>query len=285
MNPPPTLLEILRKTEAFFVKAGVETARIDAEWLIAHVLGCKRLDLYLRFDQPLGAEVLDPLRALVKRRARREPLQHILGTVDFGGLTLRTDARALIPRPETEELLDHLAAEGRVRSPRCILDLGTGTGALALALAREFPKAFVVGVDRNPEALALARENAKANGLVDRVEWIPSDWFEQVPDQEFDWIVSNPPYLTEEEWETAQPEVRVFEPRDALVAPDEGRRDLEVILKGALSYLRRPGLVALETGIAQHESLATTAQKLGYDEVRSIADSSRRPRFFWASLT
>lgn len=284
MSLPPSLLEILRKTEAYFVKTGINSARLDAEWLIAHVLHCKRLELYLRFDEPMGEEILAPLREMVRRRARREPLQHILGTVDFGGLTLRTDRRALIPRPETEELLDHLIAEGRQRYPKCILDLGTGTGALALSLARAFPGAFVVGVDRDPDALALARENAKANGLEQRVEWIPSDWFEQVPSQEFDWIVSNPPYLTEEEWETAEPEVRVFEPREALVASEEGRRDLETILKGALPFLRRPGLVALETGVAQHEVLTVVAQKLGYDEIRSIADSSRRPRFFWAQV-
>lgn len=279
---PPSLLEILRKTEAFFAKAGLENPRLDAEWLLAAVLECRRLDLYLKFDQPMADSLLDRLRPLVARRARREPLQYVLGETAFGDLVLTTDKRALIPRPETELLVEKLIAEGAKQPPASIVDLGTGTGAIALALARAFPGAEVMGVDRSEEALSLARENAERNGLSGRVKWIASDWLDAVQGGPFDWIVSNPPYLTEAEWAVAAPEVRNHEPRVALVARSEGRDDLEIIIATARERLAKPGLLALETGIAQHEALERQAIAHGYSGSESISDDTGRPRYFWA---
>jgi len=276
-----TLLEVLERTADYFAQRSVPQPRLQAELLMAHALGCKRLGLFLQFDRPLPEELLAALRPLVRRRAAREPLQYILGPTPFHELTLRTDRRALIPRPETEELVEHVIAR---RPPNCtrILDLGTGTGAIALSLARALPEARVVAVDASPDALSLARENATACGLDGRVEFVQGDWFAGI-DGSFDIIVSNPPYLTEEEWATAEPEVREHEPRGALVAADAGLADLARIVHDAHPRLNPAGLLALETGIAHHAPLARLAASRGYAGSQGLRALSGRDRFFLAT--
>ena len=277
-----TLLEVLDRTTNYFAAKGVPNARPQAEWILAHALDCKRLDLFLRFDMPLQEPVLEKLRPLVKRRALREPLQYILGTAPFHNLTLRCDARALIPRPETEELVEQIISRHK-EAPARVLDLGTGTGAIALALAKAWPGVDVTAVDASADALALAAENATANGLEGRVKFVLSDWFNNVEGR-FDLIASNPPYLTRGEWESAEPEVRACEPYAALVADNEGLADLERILRAAPQRLNAGGCVALETGIAHHASLAKIAAELGYASHEGLPDMSGRPRFFFASI-
>jgi len=273
-----TVLDVLKKTTDWFSSKGLENARGDAEQLLAHGLGCKRLDLYLRFDQPLEASDLDQLRPLMKRRASREPLQHIIGEWPFCDLMLKVDCRALIPRPETEELVDWLVNLGE--SPKRILDLGTGTGAIALSLALAFPSAEVVAVDLSEDALSLAKENAAQNDL-SNVCFAQGSWFEPV-EGAFDWIISNPPYLTDEEWQEAEPEVRQYDPFSALVAPSDGFADLEHIVREAYPRLNVGGRIALETGIAQHAALLKLADSLGYHTAESMQDLSGRDRFITA---
>jgi release factor glutamine methyltransferase len=275
-----SLLEVIDRTSAYFAKNGVANPRLQVEWLLAHVLGCKRLDLYLRFDMPLEESVLEQLRPLVKRRAQHEPLQYITGSTPFHDLTLKCDPRALIPRPETEQLIEEILARKPEKTAQ-ILDLGTGTGAIALALAKALPEAKVTAVDASQQALALAKENALANGLAERVTFLESNWFAKIKGP-YDIIASNPPYLTEEEWETADPEVRDREPRNALVAPKDGLADLETILRQAPTHLAPGGLVALETGIAHHDALAQIADESGYAKHESVKDLSGRPRYFLA---
>lgn len=273
-----TLLEVLRKTEAFFRERGVPNARLDAEWLFAHRLGCKRLDLYLQHDRPLSDDVLADMRTLVKRRAQREPLQHIVGYVDFGGLRLKCDARALIPRPETEELLELLLHRVTGQTPS-ILDLGTGTGALALSLAKALPESRVLAVDASAGALALARENLEAGALGNRVTLLESNWFTAIPAQTFDLIVSNPPYLSSADWDEAQPEVKHFDPKAALVAKDAGLGDARSIIAAAPNWLTPAGLLALETGSGQHAPLADTARAAGFSQIESLRDTAGHERF------
>jgi release factor glutamine methyltransferase len=280
-----SLLEIITKTTDFFASRGVESPRLNAEQIVGHALGLKRMQLYVQFERLLTEPELDKIRPLVKRRAQREPLQHILGTVEWGGLILKSDKRALVPRPETEELLELVLerakpAEGAVSR---VLDLGTGTGALALALAKAWPSAQVTAVDASEDALALARENAAATGLAERVSFLKSDWFSALPgDATFDVIVSNPPYLTDAEVADAEPEVRVHDPRSALVAPDAGLADLKKIIAGAASRLAPGGLLALETGVAQHAALLAALAAAGLRESDARADLSGRPRFVLA---
>ena len=277
-----SLLEVLRKTEAFFAKKEVPSPRLNAELIFAHVLKCPRLRLYLEFDRPLSADVLDRARPLVARRAQREPLQYVLGQTEFADLTLSCDRRALIPRPETEELFELLKTRLAATPPRSILDLGTGTGALALALARAFPDAEVWAADLSADALALARENAARNALSERVRFFESDWYAGLPEHTFDLIVSNPPYLTAEETESAAPEVRAYEPHGALTAANNGLADLRKIFSGAPARLNPNGLLATETGIAHHAALEALAESLGFKTRESRNDLSHRPRFYFA---
>lgn len=275
-----TIREIKVRTEAFFIQKSVPNAKLDTDILIAHSLGLKRLDLYLDMDRPLTDAQLDALRPLIKRRAAREPLQYIVGSTEFYGLTLKVDARALIPRQETEELVDHII--GRLtEAPKRILDLGTGSGALALALASKYPEAVVTAVDQSRAAIALATENATALNLAGRVCLLEGNWWAPIPEgQTFDLIVSNPPYLTEAEMQTAAPEVVDYEPHSALVAGSDGLDDFRILIEGAAKYLSASGLLAMETGIAQSDALTAMATEAGLSG-ESVEDLSERPRFFF----
>lgn len=300
-----TVLEIIKKTTDFFATKGIESARLNAELLVGHALERKRMQLYLEFERLLGEAELEKIRPLARRRAQHEPLQYILGETEFCGLKLKVDRRALIPRPETEQLVEHVAVARASTPPARILDLGTGTGAIALALAQTFPAAEVVAVDRSEEALALARENAAHTGLYaltpspashapstpvapnaagrSRVSFIASDWFAAVPrEPPFDAIVSNPPYLTAEEAAEAAPEVRGFEPAQALVAAEDGLADLLRIVADAPAWLAPGGLLALETGIAHHERLRAAAEAAGFAHSESKQDLTGRDRFVLA---
>ena len=277
-----TIREIKQKTEAFFKTKGVPNPKLDTDILIAHSLGLKRMELYLDLDRPLTEVQLDALRPLVKRRAGREPLQYIIGTVEFMGLELKVDSRALIPRHETEELVELLRERVGESPPGRILDLGTGSGALALALATEYPEAEVVAVDFSGEALSLAQENAEKLGLSERVTFYEGSWFEPLPaDAKFDWIISNPPYLTETEMTTAEPEVVGHEPKSALVSGVDGLDDIRVIFAQVAAYLNPRGLLALETGIAQRDALNTLSSATGL-RGESVEDLSECPRFYFA---
>lgn len=275
-----SIREIKQRTESFFKEKGVPDAKLDTDTLIAHSLGLKRLDLYLDLDRPLTDAQLAELRPLVKRRANREPLQYIIGWTEFYGLKLKVDRRALIPRHETEELVE-LIVERLETAPRSILDLGTGSGALGLAFASKYPEAEVTAVDRSAEALALAKENAEALELSDRIDFLEGSWFAPLAeDARFDLIVSNPPYLTEAEMQTAEPEVVRHEPHSALVSGSDGLDDLRTLLAHCRMYLADGGLFAMETGIAQDESLRAMAVQASL-EGKSIEDLSGRPRFFF----
>ena len=273
-----TLLEVLEKSTGFLEQKGVKDARLSAEWIMAESLGIKRLDLYLQFERPLAETELTGIREGIRRRSKREPLQYILGNTEFYGVTLKTDARALIPRPETEYLLELLHTKYLNREPTRILDLGTGTGAIAIAMLHTFPEAEAVAVDQSEEALELAAENAKAVGVSDRLTLCQSNWFEQV-EGVFEVIISNPPYLTDEEMQTAEPEVSQFEPTMALHAGKDGLDDLNLIVDEAYGYLVDGGLLALETGIAQHDELIARAKTHGYTTMESIKDLARLSRY------
>jgi len=277
-----SLLEILQKSAGFLETRGVEHARLNAELLIGHALGLKRMELYLQFERLLPEAELEKIRPLIRRRGQREPLQHIIGSVEFGGLEFKVDRRALIPRPETEYLAELLGREVQP-APATVLDLGTGTGALACALAVHWPEARVWATDVSADALALAGENVAALALGERVKLLASDWFAAIPtEQRFDVIVANPPYLTESEVTEAAPEVREFEPRLALSSPEEGQASLHTIIDGALAYLNPGCWLALETGIAQHEALTARMTTAGYDAVSSRPDLTGRDRFLFA---
>jgi len=277
-----SVLEIIQKTTDFFAVKGVESPRLNAEILIGHALGLKRMQLYLQFERVLTETELDQIRPLVRRRGQREPLAYIVGETDFHGLRLKTDRRALVPRPETEGLVE-LVVQTCVPPPARILDLGTGGGCIALALGRAFPEAQVTAVDASEEALALARENATATGLAARVQFVRSDWYAALSaGAKYEAIVANPPYLTATETAETQPEVRSFEPELALTAAEEGLAALRIIVAGAPAHLMPGGLLALETGIAQHARLLELLATAGLREGSSHRDLAGRDRYVLA---
>ncbi len=275
-----TVLEVRDKTVAYFEKAGIESSKNEAERLMAETLGIKRLELFLNYGKPLAEEELAALRERIRRRAKREPLQYILGYWDFHDIRLQLQPGVLIPRPETELLVEaviHRVKE--IENPR-IVDLGTGSGAIALALAKALPQAKVLAVERSPEALAQARANAEALGLRERVAFRSGNWLDGL-ELEADCIVSNPPYLTEAEWSEAQPEVRDHEPKEALVAEDAGMADLKAIVSEARSQLAEGGFIALEMGIDHGPAMRAHAEECGYRDVEVLKDDSHRDRFLF----
>ncbi len=274
-----TVLELLQKCEEFFAQKNVPNAKLDAQLLLAKALKCKRLELFLRFDDIVRESELTEFREDVKRRSKREPLQHIIGSVDFAGLKIKTDKRALIPRQETEELCE-IIFERYLKNTQAdfkILDLGTGSGAIILALKNFCPQAICTACDASEDALKLAKENA--NSLSLDINFVRSDWFLNV-DGKFDLIVSNPPYLTEKEIETAQAEVKNFDPLSALQSPNNGLSDLFKIIEEAPNFLPSGGTLALEHGIEQAKELKNFAEKTEkYSSFETILDHSRRERF------
>ena len=277
-----TVLEVIKKTTDFFATKGIESPRLNAEQLVGHALGLQRMQLYLQFERALTDAELEVIRPLVRRRGAREPMQYIIGETDFFALKLKVDRRALIPRPETELLLE-LVTTRQVTPPETILDLGTGTGAIALGLAKHFPAAQVTAVDLSEEALALARENTAASGLTERVTLVRSNWFAELPPAlRFDLIVANPPYLSAAETAEAAPEVNGHEPASALTAAEDGLADLRAILEGAPRFLAPGGWLALETGIAQHAELMRLAADAGFKRTESLPDLTGRDRFLLA---
>jgi release factor glutamine methyltransferase len=276
-----TVLEVIGKAADYLAGKGVESPRLNAEILAGHALGLKRMQLYLQFERPLSEKELEAMRELVRRRGRREPIGYILGEMEFFGVRLKLDRRVLIPRPETEFLVESIV--GLCSSPARALDLGTGSGAIALALAKAWPSAQVTAVDASDEALTLARENAEAAGLAERVRLLRSDWFAALPvEANFDVIVANPPYLSEEEAAEAPPEVREHEPSRALIAADRGLADLSAIIRASPPFLAAGGLLALETGPGHHAELLKLAIEAGFTRTESRRDLAGRDRFVLA---
>lgn len=273
--------EALASLVDFFKKKGVESPNVDAEWLLASVLNCSRLELYaVNYDRILSKTQIEQLRSLSVRRGRREPLQYILGNVDFYGQKLVVDDRVLIPRPETEELIYQLRQYWGDKAPQKGLDLGTGSGAIAIALASLYPHLQMTATDISIPSLDLAMENAVTNRVDKQIKFVYSSWFQKLQET-FDFIISNPPYLTQKEVEEASPEVRMFEPMGALVSAENGLADLKHIISQARSFLKPQGMLVLETGLDQHALLANWAQKHGFIQTKTTLDLSHRERYFW----
>jgi release factor glutamine methyltransferase len=275
-----TPIRLTRWSGQYLGEKGIENGRLDAELILAHVLGIRRLDLYLQFDRPLRSEELEVFKSRLKRRAGREPLQYVLGMATFRELEIRTDPRALIPRPETEVLVEEVLTWARSRGAEAgedgvsgasaqadsnqlsVLDVGTGSGAIVLSLLREGPFSGAVATDLSQGALELARENAEVLGLSGQVDFRSGSLLEPIGESErFHVIVSNPPYVPIQDRGSLQKEVSEWEPAEALFAGPEGLDVLLPLAREAAAFLDTRGLLALEVGEGQAAAVSEVMQE------------------------
>jgi release factor glutamine methyltransferase len=246
-----TIGRLLQWTSDYLKEHGSETPRLDAEVLLAHARSCQRIALYTAFDEPAGDDLRTKFRALVKERAEGKPVAYLVGHREFYSMSFRVTPDVLIPRPETELLVVRLldiAKERGADQPITIADVGTGSGIIAVVAAKRLKQAHVTAIDASRAALEVARSNAETHGIANRIEWIESDLFTAVPgEQTFDIIASNPPYITEAEYEKLAKSVKDFEPRHALVAGPRGTEVIEHLIQQAAGRLNPGGRLLLET--------------------------------------
>jgi release factor glutamine methyltransferase len=274
-----TVLEVVQSTTAYFQKRAIESPRLNAEHLVAYSLGKKRIELYLEFERPLSEPELAPLRDLVRRRGQGEPLQHLLGTVEFGDHTFVSDNRALIPRPETEQLVEYVAGLSLPPTAR-ILDVGTGSGVIILSLAARFPEAELHAVDISGDALALARENAKQLGIPERIHFSQNHLLEKI-DGVFDLMVANLPYVAAPDASQLAREVQ-HDPPAALFGGEAGDEIIRELIITAPPHLQPGGWLALEIGHDQSEPLGTFLAQQNYHDITSKKDYAGTSRFLFA---
>jgi release factor glutamine methyltransferase len=271
-----TVRRVLDWTTAHLKQHGSETARLDAEILLAHARACRRIELYTRFDEPLTDVQRAVMRDLTKRRAKSEPVAYLVGHREFFSLDFRVTPDVLIPRPDTETLVVELLDAAKARESPRILDLGTGSGCIAIAVAVNLPSARVTATDVGDAALAIARENAAAHSVADRVRFLEGDLYAPLPEgEQFEVIASNPPYIAESERETLQNDVRRYEPHAALFAGPLGTEILFRIIDGAAARLTPGGTLLLEISPEQATAVRTRIDSMSaYEDVRVVKDAA-----------
>ncbi|MCL2760144.1 MAG: peptide chain release factor N(5)-glutamine methyltransferase [Desulfuromonadales bacterium] len=265
-----TTLKVLNWTKEYLAEKGIENSRLEAEWLLASALNLDRIGLYLNFDKPLSEKELATYRNMVSRRAKREPLQYIMETQEFYGLEFNVSPAVLIPRHDTEilvsETLKRAAPESR------ILDIGTGSGCIAITLASNLPEAEIYGVDLSSNAILTAKQNAKQHDV--HVTFLEGSLFEPIKELSFDIIVSNPPYIPSEEINSLQPEVKDYEPQNALDGGVDGLEFYRLIIKEAHQHMEKDGWLLFETGINQADSVVAMLEKNNFKKIEIIKDLS-----------
>lgn len=273
--------ELFHKTKAFFEEKGFAYPRQEAEAVLAHVLKVGRLDLYMRFDCPLEEKEVQKIREALKRRVSHEPMAYIEGFVDFAHLRLKVGPGVLIPRPETEEMVDWVAKEleQEVVEGKVLWDLGCGSGCLGLALKKRFPALEVVLSDVSEEALSIARENAKANQL--QVSFLKGSWCEPFQGRVGDFVVSNPPYIAQKVWEGLDREVRDFEPKLALSSGERGLEAYEALAHQLPGVLSSGAKVFFEIGFDQGPALEGIFKENPWKKARLLKDFCKKSRFFF----
>ena len=275
-----TLAEVLRRSTGYLEAHGSPTPRLDAELLLSHGLGLSRLELYTQFERPLNDEEVAACRELVRRRGAREPVAYVIGHWGFRRLDLAVDPRVLVPRPETELVVERCLQLLEGIGQPAVVDVGTGSGAIALALKDERPDASVTACDVSQDALAVASANGARLGL--DVAFVRSDLLADVEGGPFDLVVSNPPYVSSAEIDGLEPEVAVHEPRLATVAGDDGMEVYRRLLPQAAERLAHGGRLVLECGAGQAPQLVAELRGLGYGEPAVDCDLSGIDRVVWA---
>jgi release factor glutamine methyltransferase len=276
-----TTLGVLDWTTQRFTEAGIAAARLEAQILLAHVLGCSRVQLYTGFDKPLGEAELASYRALIKRRLAGEPVPYLVGETEFWGLPFHVEPSVLVPRPDTETVIEVVRAARPDRASPCrILDLCTGSGVIAVSLAREYAAAQIIATELSPPAAALARKNAARNAVADRVDIREGDLFAPVAGERFDVIAANPPYIASSVIPTLSAEVR----REPAMALDGGRDGLafyDRICAEARSHLVARGALVVEHGYDQADAVRSRFAAAGFTDIKLVSDLGKNPRVTW----
>lgn len=269
-----TVLEALNLSTEYLTKKGIESARLNAELMLAHILNCKRLQLYLMFDRPLDENELSVYREFLARRAKREPLQYILGEVEFYNIKLKVNPDVLIPRPETELLVEKIIKDFSDKSDFKFLDIGIGSGNISIALLVNLPGSAGTGIDISDSALALANCNAESNSVKDRLKLIRFDILKDDIQSlgKFDAVISNPPYVSSEDFETLEPELKVYEPQIALTDFYNGLTFYRKIISIADNLLKENGKVYFEIGKGQSNEIKTLMENKRINKINIIKD-------------
>ncbi len=279
---PWTVGRLLQWTTDYLKRHGAESPRLDAEVLLAQARSCRRIDLYTAFDEVPAEVVRAAFREMVRRRADCVPVAYLVGHREFYSLEFRVTPDVLIPRPETELLVLTLIELARQRpaDPVTICDVGTGSGNIAVAAAKHLPSARITAIDISPAALEVARGNAQRHAVADRIEFVAGDLLSPLaPGQEFDFIVSNPPYVKESEFQSLAPDVRNFEPRGALVAGNEGTEVVRALVPQAAGHLHAGGHLLLEVSPTTHDAvLALISADARFEPASTVRDFNRLPR-------
>ena len=275
-----TILDVIKLSTDFLSKKGVPNSKCDAEWIVSNTINLKRVELYLNYESIISQDDLDSIRKDIIKRSKRIPLQHILGKVNFAGNEIICDSRALVPRNETEQLTEIVQKELSSNFTGKILDLGVGSGVILITLCKAFPQSRGFGFDKSDRAISLAIENIELNKLTN-VELKTFDWEKEVLNEKFDLIISNPPYLSQDEWKISEPEVKNYDPKIALVANDDGLADLKKIINISQNHLVKNGLLALEIGHNQDKELVKVLEP-SFREIKNIKDYGGKNRFLVA---
>lgn len=265
-------INLLSKSIQYLKKYNVENARLDAEYIFAYVLGVKRISLMLNFDKEISEENKNLIRQYIVRRGKyREPLQYIVKEWEFYGYPIKVDGRVLIPRQDTEILVEQCIFLMKEKENPKILDIGTGSGAISIALAKELPESEVLGLDVSDDALKMAVINRELNN-VSNLKFLKSDVFQHVREKNYDLIVSNPPYIPVEEYNELMPEVKEYEPRMALTDGGDGYYFYKKISEESVNYLKNGGYLAFEVGYNQGETVSQLMEKNGFQIIGRAAD-------------
>ena len=278
---PWTMLGALKWTASYFHSHGIDSPRASAEILLAHALELQRIDLYVRYDQPLRPAELDRYKSLIRRRIQREPVAYIIGEREFWSLSLFVSPAVLIPRPETESLVEAAMAALPENEPVRIWEPGTGSGAVSVAIARERSHCRIFSSDRSLEALAVARQNAVRHEVIDRIGFFAADWFEAFcrRGRPFDAVVSNPPYIRRADMEKLAPEIARFEPSQALDGGPDGLDAVRRLIREAPRYLSPEGMLLLEIGYDQGPAVLDIVKNSGeYAAPKILKDYGGNPR-------
>lgn len=261
------ILEIIKWTTDYFKSKDVSKPRLNAEYIIAHVLCCKRFDLYVRFEEIVSEKDRVVIKNMILERAKQVPLQYVLGETEFYGYRFFVDSSVLIPRPETEYLVEKIINE--IGDAQSVLDIGTGSGVIAISLKKELPNLSVTALDISERAIVVANKNAEENQV--EVEFIKSDIYSNCS-KKYDLIVSNPPYIPKRVYDALESEVKDFEPQSALLANDDGLYFYDKILAEAREYLNLNGKIYLEIGHDQSNRIKKIAEKNGFSEIETVKD-------------